>query len=88
MLNGRGASSASQGKGKERALAKATEPTTNWGSGNSLSSRSDRVGAGGASVPVIPQRKSAGKSQPVVQRSPSPDWGVDDDDDVIVIDSD
>lgn len=88
-MNNRGPS-ASQGKGKERALDKAAEPTTNWGSGHSLGSKSARtssgqVGAGGASVPVLPQRKSANAA---AQRSPSPDWGVDDEDDVIVIDSD
>jgi ubiquitin fusion degradation protein 1 len=92
-LSGRGASS-SGGKGKERALSKAVEPTINWGSGQTLNSgsrakpertSSSKVGAGGASVPTLPQRKKP-PPEPV-NRTPSPDWGVDDDD-VIEIDSD
>ncbi|KAL6305331.1 ubiquitin fusion degradation protein UFD1-domain-containing protein [Sparassis latifolia] len=43
-------------------------------------------GAGGAIVPVLPQR-SGRQEQRQKERSPSPDWGVDDDD-VIIIDSD
>jgi ubiquitin fusion degradation protein 1 len=43
-------------------------------------------GAGGAQAPRLPQR---GPPKPKAkERSPSPDWGVDDDDDAIVIDSD
>lgn len=71
-------SNPSKGKGKESS----SESTYVWGvSGNKLNAGSISRGAGGARVPQPPQRKP--------QRSPSPDWGVDDDDDdVIMIDSD
>ena len=76
-------SNSSKGKAKESS----SESTHVWGtSGNILNtgsaSRQSR-GAGGVIVPQerIPQKK--------IERSPSPDWGVDDDDDdVIMIDSD
>jgi ubiquitin fusion degradation protein 1 len=46
------------------------------------------VGAGGARIPRIPQRIQKQKQkQAKKERSPSPDWGVDDDD-VVMIDSD
>lgn len=45
------------------------------------------VGAGGARAPR-PNDRSTGPTRPVRERSPTPDWGVDDDDDVIYIDSD
>lgn len=73
-------------KGKERAMSKASEPS-NWGQGQTLGSKpsSSKVGAGGASVPVLPQRNG----RIARNRSPSPDWEVDDNaDDVIIIDSD
>lgn len=83
-------SSSSKGKEKENA--------TSWGpSGQALgssrpgafsrvaSSGPHAVGAGGASVPVLPQRN---KARQVQERSPSPDYGMDDDDDIIEIDSD
>jgi ubiquitin fusion degradation protein 1 len=71
-----------------------------WGTGQgrSLDSRSTNgagtrtfgsglIGAGGASVPRLPQRP--GRRQPRRERSPTPDFGIDDDDDeVIEIDSD
>ena len=75
-------SNSSKGKAKESP----SESTHVWGtSGNILNTGSafrQTRGAGGAIVPQphqrIPQKKS-----------PSPDWGVDDDDDdVIMIDSD
>lgn len=51
------------------------------------------VGAGGARIPRAPTRGSSSQKAKEPQkkiRSPSPDvdWGVDDDDDVIMIDSD
>jgi len=84
---------ASQGKGKERSVSMASP--LSWGHGQTLNSRSqpnrssEKVGAGGASVPIVPQRNGSGVQPPSTRktRSPSPDWGVDDDD-VIVIDSD
>ncbi|KII88340.1 hypothetical protein PLICRDRAFT_54181 [Plicaturopsis crispa FD-325 SS-3] len=86
-------SSSAKGKGKEKAKEESAVPQ--WGSGNTLGAPSARapssfrpggpVGAGGAPVPVLPQRASS--KQEKRNRSPSPDWGVDDDD-VIVIDSD
>ncbi len=48
------------------------------------------VGAGGAAIPRVPQRPGTRGKQPKEkekERSPTPDFGVDDDDD-IVIDSD
>lgn len=44
------------------------------------------VGVGGARIPQPPQRNNR---KPVKERSPTPeDWGVSDDEDVIMIDSD
>ncbi|KAJ6547663.1 ubiquitin fusion degradation protein I [Mycena capillaripes] len=89
-LNGRQAPSA---KGKEKAPAQDTSSSSAaWaGTGHSLGPGAvprelGPVGAGGARIPRIPQRNSGGK-QKEKERSPSPDWGVDDDD-VIMIDSD
>ncbi len=73
-------------KGKEKEKEMTSSYT--WGSGQSLGKRTiaqrGAVGVGGAAVPHFPQR---GK-----QRSPSPeeeeDWGVDEDEDVIMVDSD
>ena len=78
-------SNSSKGKAKESS----SESTHAWGtSGNTLNTKStprDPRSAGGARVPEPPQRISHKK----IERSPSPDWGVDDDDDdVIMIDSD
>ncbi|KAK7020535.1 ubiquitin fusion degradation protein 1 [Favolaschia claudopus] len=92
-LNGRTSGSA---KGKEKAPAQDTSSSssTAWaGTGHSLGNAVPRelgpVGAGGARIPRIPQRNNSGKpKEKAKQRSPSPDWGVDDDDDVIMIDSD
>ena len=96
-----GGSSSSKGKGKEKddtstEPSKSTSDTTHsWGAGHTLGSPSGNlsirpntggpVGAGGARIPRPPMR-NARKPQP--QRSPTPDWGVEDDDDVIMIDSD
>jgi len=59
----------------------------NWGSsGQTLSSSKKQVGQGSgkAAQPSSPPRNSKSKQK---ERSPTPDWGVDDDD-VIMIDSD
>jgi len=48
------------------------------------------TGAGGASIPRLPNRQQSSKDKQKVvekERSPTPDWGVDDDD-IIEIDSD
>ncbi|KAF5373870.1 hypothetical protein D9758_000614 [Tetrapyrgos nigripes] len=91
-LNGRPVSNAqasSSEKGKSKEKKSTTESSASWaGSGRTLGGGSSRaVGAGDASVPNIPKRTSKGKAK---EKSPSPefDWGVDDDDDVIMIDSD
>ncbi|KAF8643806.1 hypothetical protein AX16_008824 [Volvariella volvacea WC 439] len=82
-LTGRG--TAPQSKGKERADKPSTHSWT--GQGQTLGSRSTTinrtgpVGVGGALIPQVPKR------QPKKERSPTPDFGVDDDDD-IPIDSD
>ncbi|TFK76302.1 UFD1-domain-containing protein [Pluteus cervinus] len=89
-LNGRGSTQpASKGKEKEKS-------SVSWGSGGQkLGARSTvneggPVGAGGAAIPRVPQRPGTRGKQPKEkekERSPTPDFGVDDDDD-IVIDSD
>ncbi|KAK0451009.1 ubiquitin fusion degradation protein I [Armillaria borealis] len=93
-LTGRGSGqfSASTSKGKEKATEESSE-SASWsalGSGQTLGNQAPRelgvVGAGGARVPRIPRRNNAAPQQQKA-RSPSPDWGVDDDD-VIMIDSD
>ncbi|KAK0503402.1 ubiquitin fusion degradation protein UFD1-domain-containing protein [Armillaria luteobubalina] len=95
-LMGRGSNqssaSTSKGKGKEKATEESSS-STSWsalGSGQTLGHQAPRelgaVGAGGARVPRIPRRNNAAPQQKKA-RSPSPDWGVDDDD-VIMIDSD
>ena len=102
-LGGRPAGSSAQSKGKSKATedtgAKKAADGATWGSGQgrSLGSRPTNgagaqslgaglVGVGGASIPRPPQRSAKKPSRR--ERSPTPDYGVDDDDDVIVIDSD
>ncbi|KAF7338219.1 Ubiquitin fusion degradation protein 1 [Mycena venus] len=92
-LNGR--TTGSSAKGKEKAPAQDTSSSSSsaaWvGTGHSLGGAIPRelgpVGAGGARIPRIPQRSNSAKEEKAKARSPSPDWGVDDDD-VIMIDSD
>lgn len=101
-LNGRPASTSAQrsGKGKSKATedteVKKDEARWGTGQGRSLGSRPSNgvstrtfggslVGAGGTSVPRLSQRPN--KKPPRRERSPTPDFGIDDDD-VIVIDSD
>jgi ubiquitin fusion degradation protein 1 len=101
-LNGRPASTSAQrsGKGKSKATedteVKKDEARWGTGQGRSLGSRPSNgvstrtfggslVGAGGASVPRLSQRPN--KKPPRRERSPTPDFGIDEDD-VIVIDSD
>jgi len=99
-LNGRATSSSTR-KGKSRATEetgdkKADESRWGTGQGQSLGTRqsngvnsrifgSGLVGVGGASVPRLSSRSS--KKPPRREPSPTPDYGVDDED-VIVIDSD
>ncbi|KAL1746104.1 ubiquitin fusion degradation protein UFD1-domain-containing protein [Schizophyllum fasciatum] len=95
-LSGRpapGASGASA-KGKEKQKEKEnTESAHQWaGSGQTLGRSIPRdagpVGAGGARAPRAPVRSAASQKQKQKERSPTPDWGVDDDEDVIMYDSD
>lgn len=90
------AASSSKGKGKEKVAAEEVKEEARWGTGgHTLGSRATvpstfrahDVGAGAAPVP-LPRRKGKEKLK-AKAKSPSPerDWGVDDDD-VIVIDSD
>ncbi|KAK7693732.1 hypothetical protein QCA50_003304 [Cerrena zonata] len=89
-FTGSGNTLGSSGKGKQRAgqpppavsRPPVSEPPQWNARGRTLASS---VGAGGASVPVLPNRGTKKK-----ERSPSPeyDFGVDTDDDVIEIDSD
>ncbi|KAG6832336.1 hypothetical protein H0H87_001977 [Tephrocybe sp. NHM501043] len=81
-------------KGKEKEKASTESSSASWsGIGQTLGTRNvprelGPVGAGGARIPRLPQRNSNnGKAKEDKDRSPSPDWGVDDDD-VIMIDSD
>ena len=102
-LGGRPAGPSAQSKGKSKATedtgAKKAADGATWGSGQgrSLGSRPTNgagarslgaglVGVGGASIPRPPHRSARKPSRR--ERSPTPDYGVDDDDDVIVIDSD
>ncbi|CAL1705095.1 unnamed protein product [Somion occarium] len=93
-FSGSGSTLTGSSKGKQREVQQSPSPPPEekkWGSGGqTLGSRSQPPqnrprGAGGAAVPVIPQRRPQKKN-----RSPSPevDFGVDSDDDVIIIDSD
>jgi len=88
-LTGRSASS--QVKGKEKAQQPTKNGSESWrGTGQTLGATSGPrqlgpVGAGGARIPRIPQRTQ--KQKQAKERSPSPDWGVEDDD-VVMIDSD
>jgi len=100
--NATGSSTKSTSKGKNKATEdtetkKADEARWGTGQGQSLGSRQSNgvgtrtlganlVGVGGASIPRLSQRSS--KKPPRYERSPTPDFGIDDDDDVIVIDSD
>jgi ubiquitin fusion degradation protein 1 len=102
-LNGQagGSSSKSTGKGKNKATEdtetkKADEAKWGTGQGRSLGSRQSHgagprtlgaglVGVGGTSAQRLSQRP--GRKPPRRERSPTPDFGIDDDD-VIVIDSD
>lgn len=63
-----------------------------WGEGQKLGrgawKPSGITGAGGASVPVLPARGEVDATNEAEKaRSPTPDWGVDDDE-MIVYDSD
>ncbi|KAF8965242.1 ubiquitin fusion degradation protein UFD1-domain-containing protein [Flammula alnicola] len=85
-------SNSKDAKGKSKAPEPASSASTHaWGSsGHTLGKKpipqEGPVGVGGARVPQPPQRNNR---RPVKERSPTPeDWGVDDDDDVIMIDSD
>ncbi|KAG6866997.1 hypothetical protein C0991_003913 [Blastosporella zonata] len=77
-------------KGKEKENT-AQRSSASWGgTGQTLGARNaprelGPVGAGGARIPRLPQRNNSQEKEK--ERSPSPDWGVDDDD-VIMIDSD
>ncbi|KAJ4475234.1 ubiquitin fusion degradation protein I [Lentinula edodes] len=98
-LNGRSTGSqppSTSAKGKAKASDESSpQSSASWaGAGRTLGSSAPResgsVGAGGARVPRPQQRNSEGQKGKKKQRSPSPeiDWGVDDDDDVMIIDSD
>lgn len=102
-LNGgaSGSSTQSTGKGKSKATEdtgakKVDEARWGTGQGRSLGPRPSNgvdtrtfnaglIGVGGASVPRLSQRSN--KKPRRRERSPTPDFGIDDDD-VIVIDSD
>ncbi|KIK57707.1 hypothetical protein GYMLUDRAFT_246701 [Collybiopsis luxurians FD-317 M1] len=101
-LNGRptpgSQASSSTSKGKTRASNdSSSQSSASWtGTGRTLGNSVPRelgtVGTGGARIPRLPNRNpvQGQKGKEKKQRSPSPDidWGVDDDDDVIMIDSD
>jgi len=83
-------------KGKSRARdAQDGANSKDWGGGHKLGKGawkpSGITGAGGASVPMPPSRDGKGTTNQTEERgknrSPSPDWGVDDDE-MIDYDSD
>ena len=78
-------SNSSKGKAKESS----SESTHVWGtSGNRLNTGSASRQSRGAGDVIVPKSRQQ-IPQKKIERSPSPDWGVDDDDDdVIMIDSD
>ncbi|KIY72066.1 UFD1-domain-containing protein [Cylindrobasidium torrendii FP15055 ss-10] len=86
-LSGKTLVASTSSKGKEKA-AEPEESSAKWtslGGGTTLGKTPKEVGevgAGGARVPRVPRRTTEEK-----ERSPSPDWGVDDDD-VVMYDSD
>jgi ubiquitin fusion degradation protein 1 len=96
-LSGRVASPATKGKEKEKEKEKEKAPVkekeVKWGAGHTLGARSAatfvppsfRSEMGSGARPSRPVGN--GGKQKKKERSPSPDWGVDDDD-VIMIDSD
>ncbi|KAF5330885.1 hypothetical protein D9619_005454 [Psilocybe cf. subviscida] len=91
-IGGASGSGSKDSKGKAKAAdASSSTSQHDWGSsGQSLGKRPMQqdgpVGVGGARVPQLPQRNTR---KPVKERSPTPeDWGVSDDEDVIMIDSD
>ncbi|KAG6918148.1 hypothetical protein DXG01_016337 [Tephrocybe rancida] len=85
----------SSSKGKAKETTTSQRSSASWsGTGQSLGANNvprelGPVGAGGARIPKLPQRNSNKEKakEKEKRRSPSPDWGVDDDD-VIMIDSD
>ncbi|KAF8238574.1 UFD1-domain-containing protein [Tricholoma matsutake] len=86
-----GRSGASQAKGKEEQQRPKNSSEAWRGTGHTLGATSvppapAPVGAGGARIPRVPQRTQKQK-QAKKESSPSPDWGVDEDQDII-IDSD
>lgn len=83
-------------KGKSKAQdAQDGANKKDWGEGQKLGrgawKPSGVIGAGGASIPVLPSRVGKATTDQVEEkekkRSPSPDWGVDDDE-MIDYDSD
>jgi ubiquitin fusion degradation protein 1 len=83
---GRASTSSSGSKSKEK---QETASSQSWGSGGqTLGSNSGPAsyGAGGARVPQPPRRQGSSKKSER-ERSPTPDFGVDDDD-IIDVDSD
>jgi ubiquitin fusion degradation protein 1 len=80
-------------KGKPKAKeAEDGADSNQWGEGQKLGrgawKPSDVTGVGGASVPVLPSRSGKSTENGAEKaRSPSPDWGVDDDE-MIDYDSD
>uniref|UniRef100_A0A0W0FLH9 Putative ubiquitin fusion degradation protein I n=1 Tax=Moniliophthora roreri TaxID=221103 RepID=A0A0W0FLH9_MONRR len=87
-LNGHQTSASTKGKANETNSKALSSSWTGQGNtlGNSVPREIGMVGVGGARVPRPPQRQ--GTQQVQRERSPTPDFGVDDDDDVIMIDSD
>jgi ubiquitin fusion degradation protein 1 len=84
--SGAGAPSSSSSQARTESIKKEenTTPTHNWGTGSSLA---------GGSRPTASTSASRGTNlkrppKPQKERSPTPDYGVDSDDDVIEIDSD
>lgn len=82
-------------KGKSKAQDVHEANNKDWGGGQKLGrgawKPSGVTGAGGSSIPMPPSRNAKGTANEVEERekirTPSPDWGVDDDE-MIDYDSD
>ncbi|TFK30019.1 UFD1-domain-containing protein [Coprinopsis marcescibilis] len=87
-----GRSSSQSGNSSAKPEEHKPAPTHNWGSsGSTLGASTPRepgpVGAGGAGIPRLPHRPNSNSKPKKKERSPTPDFGVDDDE-MIEIDSD
>ncbi|KAF5358463.1 hypothetical protein D9756_001481 [Leucocoprinus leucothites] len=85
-LSGRSLGMSQTASSSEKEKQEGKQSSHHWGTGGqALGSKNAVLGAGGANVPRLPNRSKRELSR---ERSPTPDFGVDDDDDVIMISDD